>query len=117
MYLSCADRVEGVVVHVLSPTSVNVSWIPLNSGDVAIYMVDYFLKQQPVGVAGRAGFPGSSSWGIVTGLQDGQEYEFQVTAAVQINGVLMEGEFKSVITVNSAVVLDPAGKGHLISMG
>lgn len=117
-----ADRVKGVKVQTLSPTSVNVSWVPIDSSDVTMYLVDYYQKaisgkvtrrrrQQPVGVTGREEFPGNASWGVVSRLQDGREYEFQVTAAVLLTGVLREGE-KSIITVDSAVALMPAGKGH-----
>lgn len=61
-------------------------------------------------VAGRVEFPGNSSWGVVQSLQAGKQYEFQVTAAVLLNGgVIGEGKVKSPLTMDSAVTLTPAG--------
>jgi len=122
----CSGQVEGVRVQELSSSSVNVSWIPLQSNDIANYLVDYFQmestnslvmgrrrrRQDAVegGVAGRAEFPGSSSWGVVDGLRQGSQYEFQVTAAVLLNGgVRGEGKMRSLRTVESSVALTPAG--------
>ena len=111
-------RVVGVRVQMLSPTSVNVSWIPLVSGDIDSYLVDYYQvesaegrrRRRAVDVAGRVEFPGNSSWGVVQSLQAGKQYEFQVTAAVLLNGgVIGEGKVKSPLTMDSAVTLTPAG--------
>ena len=121
----CSGQVEGVRVEMLSSSSVNVSWIPLQSNDIVNYLVDYFQmesintlvtgrrkkRQGAVGsVTGRAEFPGSSSWGVIDDLRPGTQYEFQVTAAVLLNGgVRGEGKMKSLLTVESAVALTPAG--------
>lgn len=117
---------EGVRVEVLSSTSVNVSWIPLQSSDIANYLVDYFQvrgtstdtagqkrRQASSGnVAGTLEFPGNTSWGVVDNLVVGSRYNFQVTAAVMLNGgVRVEGA-KSLLSGESAIALTPPGKGE-----
>ena len=77
-------RVISVVTDV-SSTSVRVTWTPLNEPVVDHYTVHYTL----VGSGGRRRqvcsgtviFPASASSGVVSGLQEGQQYQFSVSVS------------------------------------
>lgn len=112
-----AGQVRGVAVIPLSPTSVNVSWIKLNSNDVTSYLVYYSLvdgggKRQSG--EERGVYSGDAGWGEVEGLQGGNEYRFQVTASVLINGLEREGGQRSVVSPDSIATLKPAGNKSMM---
>ena len=108
-----ADQVLGVVVDVLSPTSVNVSWVRLDSDDIAGYLVYYSLmggggRRRQDGQE-RVEFPGDVGSGEVDRLQPGTEYSFQVTATVLVSGMTVEGQQRSDINMDSIATLEAAG--------
>ena len=72
----------------LSSTSVRVSWTPVNLTVVDHYTVHYTTVG---GVSGTVSFPVTSSSGVVSGLQGGQEYWFNVTVKLNISGKLFTG--------------------------
>ena len=67
----------------LNSTSVRVSWTPVNLTVVNHYTVHYTTVG---GVNDAVLFPATSSSGVVTGLQGGQEYWFSVTVTLNVNG-------------------------------
>ena len=50
------------------------------------------------GVNGTLTFPVSASSGVVSGMQEGRQYQFSVTVALKVNGELFIGTQQSVIT-------------------
>ena len=75
--------VSGITVVPLSSTSVRVSWTPVNLTVVDHYTVHYTTVG---GVSGIVSFPATSSSGVVSGLQGGQEYWFSVTVTLNVSG-------------------------------
>ena len=83
----------------LTDTSVNVSW---NAVIIPDFSIDnYTVVYSPVSESRRrqlqdgemtAEFPGSVLSGIITGLDPGLSYQFQVFATVTVDGVPLEGE-------------------------
>ena len=80
--------VSGVAVVPLNSTSVRVSWTPVNLTVVDHYTVHYTTVG---GVSGIVSFPATSSSGVVSGLQGGQEYWFSVTVTLNVSGELFTG--------------------------
>ena len=81
-------RVVSVVS--VSSTSVRVIWTPLNEPVVDHYTVHYTLvgsggKRRQVS-SGTVTFPASASSGAVSGLQEGQQYQFSVSVSLTVNG-------------------------------
>lgn len=79
---------------ILNSTAVNVTWIPLNSRDVSNYVVYYSessgsLKRRQA--SGRVEFSSSANWGVVSRLNTGTQYQFEVVAVVEVTGIPMEG--------------------------
>ena len=74
----------------LSSTSVRVSWTPVNLTVVDHYTVHYTTVG---GVSSTVTFPATSSSGVVSGLQGGQEYQFSVTVTLNVSGELYPGSF------------------------
>ena len=87
MYIHSAT-VSGVSVFALNSTTVRVSWTPVNLTVVDHYTVHYTTVD---GVNGTITFPASASSGVVSGLQEGQQYQFSVTITLNINGELFTG--------------------------
>ena len=88
--LLCIALVSEVSVDALSSTSVRVSWTPVNLTVVDHYTVHYTTVG---GVSGIVSFPATSSSGVVSGLQGGQEYWFSVTVTLNVSGELYSGSF------------------------
>ena len=88
MYIIHSATVTGVSVVALSSTAVRVSWTPVNLPVVKRYTVHYTTVG---GVNGTIIFPASASSGVVSGLQEGQQYQFSVTVTLNINGKLFRG--------------------------
>ena len=82
--------VSEVSAVALSSTAVSVSWTPVNLTVVDHYTVHYTTVG---GVNGTITFPVSASSGVVSGLQEGQQYQFSVTVTLNIlfNGKLFRG--------------------------
>ena len=80
--------VSGITVVPLNSTSVRVSWTPVNLTVVDHYTVHYTTVD---GVSGIVSFPATSSSGVVSGLQGGQEYWFSVTVTLYVSGGLFNG--------------------------
>ena len=80
--------VSGVLVVILNSTSVRISWTPVNLTVVDHYTVHYTTVG---GVSGIATFSATSSSGVVSGLQRGQEYWFSVTVTLNVSGGSFNG--------------------------
>ena len=85
----------------LTDTSVTVSWSPvvIPTFPIETYTVVY----SPVSESDRrqdgemtAEFPGSVTSGVITDLDPGLSYQFQVFATVTVDGVPLEGERSTV---------------------
>ena len=88
MCFLCIALVSEVSVDALSSTSVRVSWTPVNLTVVDHYTVHYTTVD---GVSETVSFPATSSSGVVSGLQGGQEYWFSVTVTLNVSGELFTG--------------------------
>ena len=73
----------GMSIVPLNTTSVSVSWTPVNLTVVNHYTVHYTTMG---GVNGTVSFPATSSSGVVSELQGGQEYWFSVTVTLNVSG-------------------------------
>ena len=80
-------HVTGVSVVALNSMAVRVSWISVNLTVVHNYTVHYSAVCVTVNVS----FPVSASSGVVSGLQEGQQYQFSVTITFNMNGVVYTG--------------------------
>ena len=87
MYIHSAIA-TGVSAVALSSTAVRVSWTPVNLPVVDHYTVHYTTVG---GVNGTVTFPVSASSGVVSGLQEGQQYQFSVTVTLNVTGKLFAG--------------------------
>ena len=67
-----------------------VSWTPVNLTVVDHYTVHYTTVG---GVNGTVIFSTTSSSGVVSGLQEGQEYWFSITVTLNVNGEVYTGSF------------------------
>ena len=81
----------------LNSTSVRVSWTPVNLTVVDHYTVHYTTVG---GVSGVVSFPATSSSGVMSGLQGGQEYWFSVTVILNVNGKLYIGSLELISCKN-----------------
>ena len=68
--------------------AVRVSWTQVNLSVVDHYTVHFTTVG---GVNGTLTFPASASSGVVSGLQEGCQYQFSVTVALNVNGELFSG--------------------------
>ena len=93
-FISCcvvyihSATVSEVLVVALNSTAVNVSWTPVNLTVVERYTVHYTTVG---GVNGTTIFSVSASSGVVSGLQEGQQYQFSVTVTLNVTGKLFTG--------------------------
>ena len=83
-----APDVSGVSADVLNNTAVIVFWTQVNLSVVDHYTVHYTTVG---GVNGTLTFPASASSGVVSGLQEGRQYQFSVTVTLNVSGVLFSG--------------------------
>ena len=85
-------------VNALGPSEVEVTWRPLDSQDIAGYRVYYRIadsvdvRRQAGGEELRMDFPAESASGVVGGLEEGEEYTFEVVAVVTVSGLDREGD-------------------------
>ena len=83
---------------VISSTSVNTSWTPVDSPYLDHYTVYYYPDPDQSGRRKRQHmlkieeFPAGSSSGVIGGLEEGQDYLFSLAVSFSINGQLFEGE-------------------------
>ena len=99
-----AAALEGVTVHFLNDTSVNVSWdalvIPghtIDSYTVVYGPVSQRRKRQEEEEEEMV-FPGTVTSAVITGLDSSFNYQFQVFATVIVDGQTLEGERSSAVT-------------------
>ena len=74
--------------EVLNNTAVTIFWTPVNLSVLEHYTVHYTTVG---GVNGTLTFPVSASSGVVSGLQEGRQYQFSVTVALIVIGELFSG--------------------------
>ena len=92
--------VDSALVDAFNCTAVRVSWTPLN-----IPMVDHYTVHYTNIACGNSlseTFPVSASSGVVSGLQEGQQYQFSVTVSFTVSGQV----FKSIIGSMQAITGD-----------
>ena len=76
----------------LNSTSVNVSWTPLNLTAVMYYNVTYtIVNGSGEGGSGAVHFPATVSSGVVSGLQEGQWYQFSISVTLNVSGQSFSG--------------------------
>ena len=84
---------------IVNSTSVNASWTPIDSPYLDHYTVYYYYPNPDQ--SGRrerqnnhqlAVFPAGSSFGVIGGLEEGQNYLFSLAVMFNINGQLFEGK-------------------------
>ena len=80
--------VSNVSATPLNSTSVMVSWTPVKLTVVYYYTVNYTTMGV---VNGTVTFPDTVTSGVVSGLLEGQQYQFSVTVTLNISGELYTG--------------------------
>ena len=91
IYLAQISIVSAVA---LNSTAVNVTWTPLNVLAVDHYTVHYSKlvnggsgrRRRQVAGSEIVTFPANTSSGVVSGLQEGQQYQFSVSVSLLIGG-------------------------------
>ena len=73
-----------------------VTWTPVNLSVVDHYTVHYSrvgsgARRKRLVISGTAIFPASASSGVVSGLQEGQQYQFSVSVSLNVNGAFYAG--------------------------
>ena len=89
MLYSCSAQISLVSVDPVNSTAVTVTWIStsLNGSVVDHYTVHYSrLNGSGIVSSGAVTFPTSASSGVVSGLQEGQQYQFSVSVSLLIDG-------------------------------
>ena len=89
MLYSCSAQISIVSVDPVNSTAVTVTWIStsLNGSIVDHYTVHYSgLDGSGIVSSGTVTFPASASSGVVSGLQEGQQYQFSVSVSISVNG-------------------------------
>ena len=84
----------------MNSTAVRVTWTPLNETVADYYTVQY-SRVNVSDIVGFAIFPASTSSGVVSGLQDGQWYQFRVSVSLIVNGQIFNstpGDPRTAIT-------------------
>ncbi len=121
MYVPSSAQVEGVSVRVLNDTAVEVSWksvaLPLEelTGYRVVYsQVEPSMKRQTGGTnmtGGNETFPRDANSGVISGLETGEIYHFQVTALARtVDGIEVEGEAS---VVDDSTIATPGEQGTL----
>ena len=83
-YILCTASIILESTNPINYTAVRVSWTPLN-----IPMVDHYTVHYTNIACGNmlsVPFPASASSGVVSGLQEGQQYQFSVSVSLLIGG-------------------------------
>ena len=71
----------------LNSTAVNVSWTPVTIQETEYHYTVHYTAM----CSFRVTFPASASSGVVSGLQDGQQYQFSVTVTFNVSGEIYTG--------------------------
>ena len=90
MLYSCSAQISIVSVDPVNSTAVSVTWIStsLNGSVVDHYTVHYSrLNGSDIISSETVTFPASASSGVVSGLQEGQQYQFSVSVSFTVNGL------------------------------
>ena len=100
IYNNISAQISIVSLVPVNRTAVRVIWTPLNELVVEYYTVHYNSLERADNVSSRT-FPVSASSGVVSGLQEGQWYQFSVSATLINDGQMYNstpGELKHVMT-------------------
>ena len=105
--------------EVLSNTAVTIFWTPVN---LNVYVVEHYTVHYTTvgGVNGTLTFPASASSGVVSGLQEGRQYQFSVTVTLNVSGELFSGlpDFTQATTMlsesHTSVTTEPSTLGKNI---
>ena len=88
MLYSCSAQICIVSVDPVNSIAVTVTWIgtSLNGSVVDHYTVHYSsLNGSGIAHTKTVTFPASASSGVVSGLQEGQQYQFSVSVSISVN--------------------------------
>ena len=87
LYL-CSAEINVGSVDSVSSTAVRVTWTPLYKLVVDYYFTVHYsrLNGSDIASSGTVTFPASASSGVVSGLQEGQQYQFSVSVSLLIDG-------------------------------
>ena len=94
MLYSCSAQINIVSVDPVNSTAVTVTWTVTAAATSALNgsVVDHFtvhysrLNGSGIASSGTVTFPASVSSGVVSGLQEGQQYQFSVSVSLLIDG-------------------------------
>ena len=75
--------------EVLNNTAVTIFWTQVNLSVVEHYTVHYTTNGW-INITTLT-FPASAFSGVVSGLQEGRQYQFSVTVTLNVNGELLSG--------------------------
>ena len=94
----------GISVLTVNKTTVRVCWDPVqlpSDGMLVGYSVYYGDSTMQVDGYTNKSFPGSYTWGDISGLYPNHMYLFGVTAEVSVNGLLLHGQKQLLIKNDS----------------
>ena len=91
MLYSCSAQISIVSVDPVNSTAVSVTWISTSlNGSVVDHYTVHYSRLDGSGVFACSSrtvtFPASASSGVVSGLQEGQQYQFSVSVSLLIDG-------------------------------
>ena len=96
----------------VNSTAVRVTWTRLNEPVVKHYTVHYSRvnggsgrRRRQVGSERTVTFPASASSGVVSGLQEGQQYQFSVSVTLLIGEQIYTGTPGESITATTGVLM------------
>ena len=113
MFISILGQVRGVRTTPLDAVSVNVSWMKLDSHDITSYRVYFYLDANS---KEYSSFPGISSSGVIDGLEQEGQYQFQVVGVVIVNGLEYEGQTRSGTSVTYVGGLNGEQNAYILSL-
>ena len=83
----------------MNSTAVKITWTLLNVSAVDHYTVHYSRvvnggsgRRRQIAGSGTVTFPASASSGVVSGLQEEQQYQFRVSVSLLIGGQIYDGK-------------------------
>ena len=91
-----AALINSVSVEYFNCSAVRVTWSPLNDLVVDHYTVHYIYF---CSTSLSQTFPASASSGVVSGLQEGQKYQFSVSVSLSVSGQVFHSLNGSMQTV------------------
>ena len=84
-------------VELVNSTAVRVTWTPLNIPVVDHYTIHYSIvnggsgRRRRQSNSGSVTFPASVFSGVVSGLLEGQQYQFSVSLTLSVGGMIYFG--------------------------